>query len=165
MTLNLTINNVDNTVGEEMYNLSANADGAIYQWIDCTNNNLPLPGETNQTFNAVSDGAFAVIVTQNDCSDTSSCYNIVITGIMESTFESEICLYPNPTSGSIFLLLDNVYRDVNIKIFNLEGQLVLKKEYHNSDTFSLDISELINGFYFLTVSTIDKAARLKFVKK
>ena len=56
--------------------ITANQNGATYQWIDCNNGNTPIAGQTNQSFTATVSGNYSVIVTQNNCSDTSSCYSI-----------------------------------------------------------------------------------------
>lgn len=75
--LNLTINSVDNTVTDNMNSsLFANASGANYVWLDCDNNNTPIPTATNQTFIAPAIGNYAVEVTGNGCVDTSICINI-----------------------------------------------------------------------------------------
>ncbi len=51
VTLNLTINDVDETVSVNGNTLSANQTGATYQWIDC-DGNTPISGATTNTFTA-----------------------------------------------------------------------------------------------------------------
>lgn len=63
--------------------LSADQSGAIYQWLDCDNNYAPIAGETNQTFTPANTGNYAVEVTLNGCSDTSSCALVDYAGIDE----------------------------------------------------------------------------------
>ena len=46
VTLDLTINNVDNGITNNSPTLSANAVGANYQWLDCDNNYAEINGET-----------------------------------------------------------------------------------------------------------------------
>ncbi len=84
-TLYVTMNTVDASVTQSGSTLTANASGAVYQWVDCSDY-TPLPGQTYQCYTATVPGSYAVIVTQNGCSDTSSCFttsagcDITITG-------------------------------------------------------------------------------------
>jgi hypothetical protein len=72
-TLYVGVIAVNTTVTQTGSVLTANATGATYQWVDC-NGFTPLAGQTYQSFTATSPGSYAVIVTQNDCADTSTCY-------------------------------------------------------------------------------------------
>ena len=84
-TIYVTVNVVDATVTQNGSTLVANASGATYQWTYC-NGFVPLAGQTYQSFTAVNPGSYAVIVSKNGCSDTSSCFitnagcGITITG-------------------------------------------------------------------------------------
>jgi len=63
--------------------LTATQTGATYQWLDCLNGFQPIAGETNQSFTPSNDGNYAVEITVNGCSDTSSCFLIEIIGVDE----------------------------------------------------------------------------------
>ena len=84
-TVYVTVNTVDVSVTQAGAMLTANAAGAAYQWMNC-NGNTPLPGQTYQSFTATNPGSYAVVVTQNGCTNTSTCYTtssgcgILITG-------------------------------------------------------------------------------------
>src|SRR5690606_31304812 len=80
-TLKLIINSApDASVTQNGGTLTANTGAASYQWINC-NGNIPIAGATQQSFTAGTNGSYAVIVTTNDCSDTSECFNVALTGI------------------------------------------------------------------------------------
>ena len=84
--LNLTIIPLpDNSVNQVGTTLTANEVGASYQWIDCDNNNATISGETSQSFTPLLTGNYAVEVTLNACTDTSSCFLVDYTGIYELT--------------------------------------------------------------------------------
>ena len=125
ITLNLTINTVDNSVTESATSnmLSANATNATYQWMDCNSNEI-ISGETNAEFTPEQNGSYAVIVTSaNSCVDTSSCFAIHTIGINEANQEIVATLYPNP----FYDLITIQSKDINpnsIQVFNVLNQAV-----------------------------------------
>jgi Secretion system C-terminal sorting domain/FG-GAP-like repeat len=70
-TLSPMINNLGN-------GLSALQENATYQWIDCNNSNLPIAGETDQTFVALTSGNYAAEISLNGCNITSDCYDVTV---------------------------------------------------------------------------------------
>ena len=116
ITIDLTIINVDTSVTQNQATLTANATGALYQWLDCNNGNSLLAGETNQSFTATQNGSYAVEVTQNSCVDTSACYAVTTVGILENTFNHEIIVYPNPTYGIVKVDLGKVINEFTLRI-------------------------------------------------
>jgi len=76
--IDLNVTNVGTT-------LTSDQGGATYQWIDCDNGNAPISGETNQSFTPTVTGNYAVVVTLDNCSDTSACALVDFTGIEELT--------------------------------------------------------------------------------
>lgn len=109
ITINLTIKPVDTTVTVNWGVFSANASPATYQWLDCDNGYAIISGEIAKDFIPVSNGSYAVAVTQDGCVDTSNCHTIMNVGITE-TFRNEILVYPNPSTGMFFIR----YNDLNI---------------------------------------------------
>ena len=161
VTTDLTINaviDISTTTGLNM--ITANQNGATYQWIDCLNGNAPIAGETNQTFNPTLNGDYAVIVTMNSCSDTSACTN-VITGI-QSNENVAFNIYPNPTNGVVTVQLVNNSSNTTIEIFNATGQLVSNERSTNS-SLTIELPEE-NGIYLVRV-TIDDASTMKKIIK
>ena len=83
---------------------------------------------------------------------------------IERLEKSNFWLFPNPSSGVIFL--DEIREEINLlKIFNAQGQLQinerLKNSLHNS---SLDLSHLADGLYFAELSGgSKKKARVPFI--
>ena len=103
-TQNVTVFQVDTLVTSTGGNtLIANTSSAIYQWLDCDNSYAIISGETNQLFTPTVTGNYAVEVTQNGCSDTSSCYLIDYTGLTEIDAVT-LVVYPNPTKDGIFTI-------------------------------------------------------------
>ena len=164
-TLNLAVNTVDTGITINGNTITANAASGTFQWVDCDNNYAWISGETGQSYTATVDGNYAVIVTQGSCSDTSSCYQMVITAIEHNPFGSSFSVYPNPTSGDITLDLGGNYFNVDIRISDVLGQVFYRT--HNisvTKTINLAIEEA-PGIYFIDVITSEgKTATIKVVK-
>ncbi|MDR2008900.1 MAG: hypothetical protein LBQ22_00260, partial [Bacteroidales bacterium] len=87
----LTVNSVD--VSVTFYTLEGNALSAVaenaqYQWLDCNNDYSEIEGATDRIFSPVQSGDYAVEITQNDCTDISECQNVIITEIISNEFEN-----------------------------------------------------------------------------
>ncbi|MBK6834178.1 MAG: choice-of-anchor D domain-containing protein [Bacteroidetes bacterium] len=163
VTTNLTVESViDLTTNVSAETITANAIGATYQWIDCSNN-TQLSGETNASFTATSNGDYAVVVTVGSCSDTSACVNIASVGIKSNVLSSKttIIVYPNPSKG-IFNFNGIAIND-KIEVYNSLGNLVMN-EVSNSNKFTLNLSELSNGVYLVKVKSNTGDAIIKIVK-
>ena len=130
--------------------LTADQAGALYQWIDCGNANAPIANETNQSYTALVSGTYAVIVTQNGCTDTSACFTFTSVGMAENSFGNQITIYPSPAIdiititvndgliGQDYFITDEVGRTV------LSGKLVSEKSV-------VTINELAAGIYIIKV--------------
>ncbi|MBL4705026.1 MAG: T9SS type A sorting domain-containing protein, partial [Flavobacteriales bacterium] len=163
VTLDLTIHTVDVSVIITGPTISANAALASYQWLDCANN-LPITGETNQSYTVTMNGVFAVEVTQNGCADTSDCVAIVTLGLEENTFDSEVNVYPIPTDGEVTIDLGASYSNVEISLFNESGKLLEYRRTAQIQLLQLSIREP-SGVYFLRIVTEDSATVIRIIKK
>ncbi len=153
LTINLTVNNVDTSITLNGTTLVSNATNATYQWINCDINNAPIFGMTNQTFTPSVNGRYAVIVTQNGCTSTSNCINVVVSDIHTINTIETVKIYPNPSAGLVTVeFLDNSVIENNIKVFNSLGQIVWTANSDTSPTIQLDLSTLTNGVYLLQVN-------------
>jgi len=164
VTLNLTINSVDVSVTETLPTLTANATGATYQWLDCNNSSATIGGETAQVFTAVTNGNYAVEVTENGCTDTSICYVITTIGIIENSFENELLVYPNPTSGSFSIDLGQQYQTIEISMTDINGKLIYRNTYNQSQLLTLEVNEPA-GVYLFTVVSDDRNAVVRVIKE
>ena len=97
--------------------MTSNNAGANYQWLDCNNNNAIILSENGQSYTPISNGNYAVQLTENGCIDTSDCILINTIGIIENNFESRVSLYPNPTNGLFSIDLGEIF-DVAIISIN-----------------------------------------------
>lgn len=161
VTTDLTINTVDNSTSTNANTIIANAMGAIFRWLDCDNNNAVIAGETNQSYTASANGNYAVEVTQNGCTDTSSCVNITGVGLEE--YNKTIAdIYPNPTSGEFTINLKNASTSgVGFTLTTLEGKVIQQEQKVSSTTVVMDLSEQPKGVYLLKIED----AQLVYVYK
>ncbi len=166
ITLNLTIENVSSTSVSyvDAVTLFADLNFASYQWVDCDNNYAPT-GDTNQMFQAAVNGNYAVIITENGCSDTSACFPITELGLEDSHMYAGIELYPNPTDGEVFINLADINDEVSIRLINMLGQLVDERTYSGTDSVVYSLNEA-PGVYVIEVNTSDGASvRVRLVKQ
>jgi len=157
---------VDNTItNDNIGTLTATVTGATYQWVDCNNANAPISGATSQTFSPTVVGSYAVMLTKNGCSATSTCESVTTLGVNSNEFARSISMFPNPTNGITNIQLNQSFETIEATVYNVTGQTILNKEFKNTNSFSLDINSA-NGIYFLAVKTNSgENAVLKVVKE
>ena len=134
------LNTPDISVSQDGNMLRANTMEAVYQWIDCINNNTAINGETNRTFVPGYDGLFAVIISENGCIDTSACYLVNSTDLEIDLIDQNVTLYPNPNKGSFSINLDKIYPNIDVTITELDGRIIQKKKYNYSQGIELFLS-------------------------
>ena len=161
--INLTINSADVSVNNSSPTLTANATGATYQWLNCDSNFNKIDTANNQTFLAISNGNYAVEVTQNGCIDTSQCINVSNANILENTFGYQLKVYPNPTKDDATIELGNHYNEVLVIIRNTLGQEVMRTSVNKTNAFNLNIPG-VPGLYILELHTTDHKALLRVLK-
>jgi hypothetical protein len=164
ISINLTINTLDTSVSVFKTTLTANATSVNYQWIDCNNGRLPISGATGQSYTATENGSYAVVVKQNSCSDTSSCYTIIGVGIRDIITEKNFAIYPNPMSGQFAIYFAETLPDLSITIYNTIGEELDFITYKEVNRVQLEIIEPA-GLYFLKISTKDQTIIQQVIKK
>ncbi|MEI6506843.1 MAG: T9SS type A sorting domain-containing protein [Bacteroidota bacterium] len=76
--------------------------------------------------------------------------------------KSSLVLYPNPTSGELFI--NSVNDQVkNISVMNITGQVVAQYS-DSSKVIKMDISNLNSGLYFVQVRENDQVSTMKLLK-
>jgi hypothetical protein len=164
ITLDLTINTVDISVTVTDPGITANAIGAEYRWLDCNNAYAEIPGETAQTFIALTNGNYAVEITENGCTDTSECIMISTVGIVENRINivDQVTIYPNPSRGQVNIDLGDL-RDVAVSVISVNGQLIYQEEGINNKIHQFEIIGE-PGIYFIEVFSKGSKHRFKLIK-
>ena len=146
----LTITSIDASVTIIDQTLTSNEAGAIYKWLDCNNNNAIISGETAQNFTASRNGKYAVEVSRNGCTSTSLCYEISTVGIEQNNLFKNVSVYPNPSSGKVFIDLGDIEK-ATMRIFDVKGAIVLKEEITSKGLSEIEIGQ--KGSYLLILNS------------
>lgn len=160
VTLNLTISEIDVATTSTPTTIWANNEEATsYQWIDCDDNEI-IPGETDNNFTPFTSGNYAVIITEDLCSDTSSCVAFTTISIDEFS-KNGFNIYPNPVLDELFIDYNNE-QIINVTILDYSGRVVLKNKGYND---SINVTELKSGTYYIQLQTANGIVIKRFVKK
>lgn len=163
VVLTLNVNEVDLSVAQNDLTLTANATIATFQWVDCDNANTPIPNETGNTFTATLNGNYAVAVTQNGCTEISSCFEIVVVGL-EDNFEERVSVYPNPVKDWLIIDFGETSKIIVPELFNAQGQRIQLKYLSNRKIIKLDLSEFKSGLYIIRIQSSSATKILKVLK-
>lgn len=165
ITINLTINNADTSVTQSGPVLTANVMGASYQWVDCNNNYQAITGATSQTYSPTANGNYAVIVTENGCTDTSACYAVTNVGIHTASNNNTISIYPNPTKDTFTIVSTKLLNNATIMVSSLLGQHIYKTEKINETSFTIDISQQPKGIYIVEIIQENATQQIQIIKE
>lgn len=152
ITQALTVIEVDTAISVSGITITAAATNATYQWINCATN-TPVAGATSSSFTPTANGSYAVIVTQNGCSDTSACETISTVGIEQMTAADVMTVYPNPSKG-VFALYDQQsgLSGELVIVTNVLGETVYSTNINGSKT-EINLTSAQDGIYFVTVNS------------
>jgi PKD repeat protein len=143
----------------EPVTLDAGAGFDAYLWQDASIAQTYLVTETGEYWVQVTDA--------NGCQNADTINVQVGVGVSEvNTFGSRMLVYPNPASGYFMLIIESkLTEDVNVELYNLQGQKAYVKEFRNVERFNqkIDVSKLNNGVYYLKVSKGTDYAIMKVI--
>jgi|GEM_PF-1327521 len=145
--LDLTINTVDVSVYQSEELLAANPSMASFQWLDCDNGFAPLAGETGFVLIPETNSSYAVLVTNNGCADTSACLEINTIGLPENGQETAVSVYPNPTTGLVYISVSEGKKITRIEIADINGRILQSWSPDAAGNVSIDLSGMPQGIY------------------
>lgn len=152
ISLDLTINDVDETVSVSGSTITSNQVGASYNWLDCDAGYAIIFGETSQSFTPSINGNYAVKVSEGSCLDTSECTLIVDLRLDQISSFKDVYLYPNPSKNLVYLVLDNYSEPIFIEIMNPLGEILARYYFDNSENEIQINYDLPAGTYYLNIS-------------
>ena len=89
--------------------------------------------------------------------------NLVLGNIELSKSGDLIRVYPNPTSGLVNLELVNNYDVIEVRVINLQGEVISTSKFSRSQSVSVDIPGT-SGLYFIIVETDGSVSSYKVMK-
>jgi hypothetical protein len=127
----------------------AEVNGASYQWIDCDNGNELIPGANGSSFAPEETGNYAVIISLNNCEETSECIFVEVdeVSVEESKIES-LQLFPNPSNGWVTISAAQSLSQINI--INSLGQIVETLKASEKQ-IQFNVSNWSKGVYWVSV--------------
>ena len=139
--------------------LIANSSVGAFQWLDCDNNYAPISGATSQYYTAISNGNFALQLTQGVCVDTSACFQINNVGII-SNEPNNIVVYPNPSDEEINISVENFNGYFKAELYDLIGN-----KLQSSTETTINLRDYAKGVYILKIGYGDRFGEVKVIKE
>ena len=142
--------------------LAVSQENAEYQWIDCATNE-PIEGATQQQFTPEVSGSYACVITLGECTDTTDCKEVAVSGISENGMVS-LALYPNPTTGIVNIRLtpETCNLTPEIHVFDIYGKQ-LQVMRVSSEITEIDLSTYVTGVYLVKLVSNGKVIGVKKV--
>ncbi len=157
---NITCFSIDVNTSVSGSTITANESGALYNWLDCNNNYLPV-GVTTQSFSPSVNGNYAVEIMQpGGCVVRSSCVQISELGIQSPGTDDEFLLFPNPVDHLVTVKAP--FSVDYYSVLDIQGRIV-KEGPMNTDT--IDLSNLESGSYLVTFKTEKQSITKQIVKR
>lgn len=155
------LNNTNVSVTNNSPTLSANASSGTFQWVNCDENYSPIAGETGANYTAIGNVTYAVIVTQNGCTDTSA-YETVENVGLSSVNQEHLNVYPNPTNNSVTISNDLLIH--SIKVIDFSGRVIIEKTT-NEKELNIDLGTYSKGVYTIEIVLSEGVVRKKIMKE
>ena len=165
-SLTITVNSLPATpiITQNINTLTSNAN-AGNQWYNLVTGSIV--NATSQIYLPQQIGDYFVIVTLNGCkSDSSNIIHYNGTGIDDIESSNIFIVYPNPAFDKLFLDLYQIkdFKNTNILIYNVQGQLLLQQVITNTQT-ELNIEKFAKGVYVIKINNERNTMIGKFIKE
>ncbi len=119
-----------------------------YLWSDAA-------AQTNDTTTNLANGAYIVVVTDNNGCTTSAAVTIQVSSVEDVNNNRHISIRPNPSNGQFSLAaLQSQPADVQLQIADVTGRVVFQSFENNTVlNKNIDLSHLNAGVYLLNAQT------------
>ena len=85
-------------------------------------------------------------------------------GVNNIDFKNNINVYPNPAQIDLFINSNNITGNMNVKLYSITGQLLIEENMEASMTNKINVSNLQDGIYMLSITgNNEKNATIKVV--
>lgn len=135
--------------------LQANLTGGMFQWLDCDQGFQPLEGQQANTLVITQTGSYAVMYTQNNCIDTSTCVLVELTSAEYDEVARGFLILPNPTSGDVYIQANKGYGIRTLWVTDPLGNLLQRIDAEGKTIAYLDLSRYPSAIYLLKLESTE----------
>ncbi len=160
--IDLTIRTVDSSITINADTLTAQAQNATYQWLNCNDNYTPLDGETNKTLKPTASGTYAVEVTKNGCTDTSGCKSVSGVGIKDGS-KAQIRIMAYPLNDKVKVDIPHTTKARNYRMLTTTGKIAQSGSLEDKGTHTINVSNISPGIYLIVVQGKDMVKTKKII--
>lgn len=154
---------VDDTVALNSGILTANQNGAAYQWYQCPN--TLLSGETNQSYTPAVVGDYKVEITFGGCTVISPCTTVGTLSANDLEINAKTMIYPNPTVNSVTVELEHGNEsESTLQVLDITGKVVLDQKLNNTINI-VNIEKLQAGTYLFKIASAKGAVTSRIIKR
>ncbi len=126
--------------------------GYVYQW---NQDNNPMYDANNVIIYPSEQGDYTVVaVNEHGCYSTSDPVSYTPVGLSELS-KSSFKLYPNPTTGVVYIETAETIKNSNLSIIDLTGRILLTQALNGKNIFQIDASILSEGIYIVNIGKND----------
>jgi uncharacterized repeat protein (TIGR01451 family) len=161
LTIHLNITEVELSITQENNQLIVNAPEGDLQWLDCTQDFLPIEGATGPVFTPIANGSYAVAHFFNECETISECFPVI--GLNIQSLNLFFTIFPVPTGDLLYwqCLNCDIKGEVALQftITDMQGRIVHQNRISEFDgQSSISVAHLASGSYIFQLS--DSQGRL-----
>lgn len=146
---NVEVIHLDTAVVQMQDTLIAQAEGVMYQWLDC-DAGAALSGDTLMHFVPSTSGTYALEISNGTCVDTSSCFSFIPTLIGPVDMQLLTSISPNPSTGSFHLIFSDRLDKATCTLYDAIGVVLEKRTISNQAEVYFDLN-LPPGLYIMTI--------------
>ncbi|MCK6692054.1 MAG: T9SS type A sorting domain-containing protein [Thermoanaerobaculia bacterium] len=166
ITSTLIVNSVDTAVTLDGKTLSAQGSVQSVQWVDCGNGYTPIPGATGATFTPAVNGMYAAIITNNNCTDTSTCFLVIVSPTKDNPAPFGFTVHPNPFSDMLRVDNPGLYSgDTRIRITDILGNDIYDSAVNSLGKETIIATHWRPGVYCLQIHAGNKVFAQIIIKK
>lgn len=142
----------DQHIGSIQVSVSGSQPGYTYEWV--------LNGTviaTTEDLNGIGAGTYTLWVTDaSGCKTEAGPFEVTsLVGTDSPDWADYIAVYPNPSSGRVFVVLPDELFDSEVRLtgFDATGKLVLEQNSSRAKQVEIDMSSLADGLYTVLIRT------------
>lgn len=153
MILDLSVTTLNTDVSAQGSTLTAQNGYQGYQWINC-DTGAAIEGATDSVYTTSITGNYAVEVTQNNCTATSTCVFVQVVSTYEPLDQNEWFLQPNPTSSRTMVVFqEDTQAELWLEIHDVAGRRLYSQNVPQGvRQIALDLGTLPDGLLMVRLA-------------